>query len=259
MSVPRRDLFWKLECLVGISISLISCSSDGGNNSSDTNANPTVGGSETTSIISVAEFSDEFISNSLSNWTLRHPSEGEAAQHTVLDMNQINVGTLTIQPTITSGWFAGGKAPLIYKRVTGNVSVDTFVNTRSAANPALPPGSDYNSAGLMVRTTGTSGENYGLINIGRQTAAIENSLGTETQNMTNSSSVLDLQSGCNNGRLTLCRIGADFIAYRQLDNETQWTKIRTVVRSEISETAQVGMIVNGYSGPDIMHRLTTYV
>ncbi|MFT5894572.1 MAG: hypothetical protein ACI8VW_001443 [bacterium] len=35
--------------------------------------------------------------------------------------------------------------------------------------------------------------------------------------------------------------------------------MRTVVRSEISETAQVGMIVNGYSGPDIMHRLTTYV
>ena len=76
-------------------------------------------------------------------------------------------------------------------------------------------------------------------------------IGSEAKNTTNSVSVLELQSGSTNGRLTSCRVGANFAVYRQLDNETQWTLIGDVTRNDFPETTQVGMIVNGFSGPDI--------
>jgi hypothetical protein len=231
-----------LACLVSILLALTSCANDG------VSVDGTTNDGDPMLTVSATEFSDEFSSNSLSSWTLRHQTEGEAAQYTVLDINQSNVGMLTIQPTLTPGWFADGKAPLIYKRVTGNFSVETSVTTRSVANAALPPGSNYNSAGLMVRSTENSDENYVMVNVGRQLEA----LGTEAKETTNSISILNIQAGSNNGRLTLCRVGADFYAYRQLDNETEWTRIGSVNRNDIPETVQVGMVVNGFTGPDIV-------
>jgi len=194
-------------------------------------------------------FSDEFSVDSLSRWTLRHQEEGEDAQYTLLDINQTNAGRLTIQPTLTPGWFAGGKAPLIFKMVTGNFTVETSVTTASAENPGLPPGGDYNSAGLMVRTTTGTGENHIMVNAGRQTDTIDFSLGSEAKNTTNSSSVLDLQTGSHNGDVTLCRVGNEITVYRRLDNETGWSQIGRAIRDDFPETVQVGMIVNGYSGP----------
>lgn len=237
---PSECLLLKLACLLGISIALTSCGDNGVN----------IGGTDddATSIVSATEFTDEFSSNTLDSWTLRHQTEGEAAQYIVLDINQSNAGMLTIQPTITPGWFADGKAPLIYKRITGNFSVETFVTTRSVADTALPPGSNYNSAGLMARTTDISDENHVMVNVGRQL----DFLGTEAKDTTNSTSVLNTQSGSNSGRLTLCRVDANFFAYRQLDNETQWTQIGSASRNDIPETVQVGMVVNGFTGPDIV-------
>jgi len=62
---------------------------------------------------------------------------------------------------------------------------------------------------------------------------------------------LELQSGSTNGRLTLCRIGSTFTVYRQLDNETQWTRIGVATRADFPDTVQVGMMINGYLGADI--------
>ena len=238
-SMHRNGLFFKFLCLVGVSLFTTSCSGVG--------TNPLLGGNPTT-IVSAAEFGDEFSVNSLNSWTLRHQTEGEAAQYTVLDINQSNVGMLTIQPTITPGWFADGKAPLIYKNVSGNFSVETSVTTSSIADAALPPGRNYNSAGLMARTPDNPGENHVMVNVGRQLE----SLGSEAKTTRNSNSTLDLLDGSNNGRLTLCRVGAVFTVYHRLDNETQWTEIGFVTRDDLPETLQVGMVVNGFSGPDIV-------
>jgi|GEM_PF-6346010 len=225
-----------------------------GNTTNNTTGNtPGLDTNDPSAIVSAADFGDEFNADSLSSWTLRHQAEGEAAQYTVLDINQTNAGSLTVQPTITPGWFAAGKAPLIYKRVTGNFSVETSVITHSAANAALPPGNDFNSAGLMARHTIGSGQNHVMVNVGRQRNTITNSLGSEAKNTTNSSSVLDLQSGSANGRLALCRVGDVFTVYRQLDNETQWTQIGIAVsRPDFPDTVQVGLVVNGFEGPDIV-------
>jgi len=201
------------------------------------------------------EFSDDFSVNSLADWTIRHELEGEAPLHSLLDINQSTPGSLTIVPTLTPGWFANGKAPLIFKTVSGDFSVETSVMTQSANDAALPPGSDFNAAGLMARVArvnGDTGENHIMLNVGRQNGTIIDSLGSETKDTINSASALELLSGSHNGRLTLCRIGNDFHAYRWLDNESAWTLIRTITRRDFPQTLQVGMIVNGFSGPDIL-------
>jgi len=201
------------------------------------------------------EFSDEFSVNSLADWTIRHQLEGEAPLHSLLDINQSTPGSLTIVPTLTPGWFANGKAPLIFKPVSGNFSVETSVMTQSANDAGLPPGSDFNAAGLMARVArvnGDFGENHIMLNVGRQNGTIIDSLGSETKDTIDSVSALELLSGSHNGRLTLCRIGNDFHAYRWLDNESEWTLVRSIARDDFPQTLQVGMIVNGFSGPDIL-------
>lgn len=263
---PHTRLLLNLVCFAGMSIAIASCgsSSDSGDADSGTTDGANNGGtggdggsagdnnSDPASIVTAAEFGDDFSIDSLSNWTLRHQAEGEAAQYSVLDINQANPGMLTIVPTLTPGWFANGKAPLIYKRVTGDFSAEASVITQSATNAALPPGSDFNSAGLMARVTGDTGENHIMVNVGRQDSSIADSLGSEAKNTTDSSSVLNLLAGSSNGRLTLCRIGDEFRAYRLLDNETEWTEIGVITRVGFPQTVQVGMVVNGFSGPDIL-------
>ncbi|MEE9335596.1 MAG: hypothetical protein V3U65_16010 [Granulosicoccaceae bacterium] len=253
----RKHLLLHMTCIVGISIAMTACSdSDNGGGATTgtatgTTTGTTTGTSDPAPIVSAAQFTDEFSVDSLNGWTLRHQAEGEQAQYSLLDINQTNPGMLTIVPTQTPGWFEAGKAPLIYKRVTGNFSVETSVITQGEANAALPPGNDFNAAGLMARYTSGSGENYVVVNVGRQDGTITGFLGSEAKNTTNSISALELQSGSTSGRLTLCRIGANFTVYRQLDNEIQWTQIGAITRNDFPETAQVGMMVNGYLAADI--------
>lgn len=132
--------------------------------------------------------------------------------------------------------------------MSGNFSVETSVNTRGAIDPTLPPASNYNSAGLMVRAADTDLENYVMVNVGRQL----DSLGSEAKNTINSVSSLNVLDGSNNGRLILCRVGSEFYAYRQLDNETAWIEVGTATRENMPDAVQVGMIVNGFTGPDIV-------
>jgi len=164
----RQGLVVKMVGIVGLSISMSACggSSGGGNNTGSTTGSATgstTGNTDPAPIVTAAEFSDEFSVDSLSGWTLRHQAEGESAQYTLLDINQTNPGMLTIVPTSTPGWFQAAKAPLIYKRVTGNFSVETSVITHAESNPSLPPGSDFNAAGLMARYTTGNGENYVVV------------------------------------------------------------------------------------------------
>ncbi len=248
----RKGLLLNVACILGLSITTAACSdSNGGGGTTGATTQSSTGSTDPAPIVSAAEFSDEFSVNSLSGWTLRHQAENEQAQYTLLDINQTNPGMLTIVPTLTPGWFQSGKAPLIYKRVTGNFSVETSVITHAESNAALPPGNDFNAAGLMARYTSGTGENYVVVNVGRQDSRIVDSLGSEAKSTTNSNSVLELQGGSTNGRLTLCRIGSSFSVYRQLDNETQWTQIGVVTRADFPGTVQVGMMVNGYLSADI--------
>jgi len=143
----------------------------GGTTGDDTTGDDTTGNTGDNAELPVlnAASGDDFSVDSLEQWSLRHQTEATNAQYTVLDINQTTTGALTIQPTLTPGWFAANDAPLVYRLVSGNFAVEAAVTATSATDPTLPPQSEFNSAGLMARNpAGATGpENYVMVNIGR--------------------------------------------------------------------------------------------
>ncbi|NOX69214.1 MAG: PASTA domain-containing protein [Gammaproteobacteria bacterium] len=196
-------------------------------------------------------FSDEFNADSLNEWSLRHVVEGTAAQYTTLDINQSTAGRLTIIPTLTPGWFDDGDAPLIFKMLTGNFAVHVRVLADSVSNPGQPPGSDFNSAGLLARNpAGATGpENYIMLNTGRQDGRIATRVGSETKTTVNSNSTLFLDQGANFGELILCRIGDNFHSFRFLDGDAGWSQTDVFARPDLPNTLQVGMVALSFGAP----------
>ena len=199
--------------------------------------------------VSGGGFSDEFNSNSLGDWSLRHQVEGTAAQYSVLDINQSRPGFLTIVPNQTPGWFDDGDAPLVFKLLTGNFAVHTRVLADSVSSPGQAPGSNFNSAGLIARNpAGASGpENYIMLNVGRQNNLI--GAGSETKTTVNSDSELLLDSASNEGDLVLCRVGNTFYSYRFLSVDSSWLQLQSYDRPDLPATLQVGMVVNAFISP----------
>ncbi|MEL7310202.1 MAG: PASTA domain-containing protein [Pseudomonadota bacterium] len=197
-------------------------------------------------------FSDEFSSDTLSEWSLRHVVEGSAAQYTTLDIDTTVAGRLVIVPTRTPGWFGGDDAPLIFKELTGNFAVQTRVLARSIGSATTPPAGEFNSAGLMARDpSGATGpENYVMVNIGRQDdRAGASQIGSEAKNTTNSTSQLTIDSGAFEGDLILCRVGNEVVAFRRLVGDADWIEINRYTRADFPATMQVGMIANAFSTP----------
>ncbi len=210
----------------------------------------------------VSTFSDEFDDGtSLSDWSLRHVVESTSQQYTTLDIDTSRAGYLTIIPTQTPGWFGGGTAPLIFKTITGNFAVETRVIADSLSNPGNPPGSNFNSAGLMARDpAGATGpENYIMLNTGRQDNRIPTGVGSETKTTVNSSSTLFLDQGANSGRLILCRVGNTFYSFRFLDDDSDWTATDNFVRNDLPATLQVGMVVNAFAAPPDLRAEFDYI
>lgn len=198
-----------------------------------------------------SSFDDEFERDSLSDWTRRHVVEGEPPQYTLLDIHTTTPGAFTIEPTRTPGWYESGKAPLIFKLIDGNFSVETEVLTQGISTPA--PSSDFNSAGLMARDPAslTTTENHIMVNVGRQNDSITQSMGTEVKTTINGSSRLELQAGTQNAKLILCRVGTLFHTFRQLPGEPGWTQITTFDHPQMPAVLQVGMVANAYAGADL--------
>jgi hypothetical protein len=94
-------------------------------------------------------------------------------------------------------------------------------------------------------------ENHVMVNVGRQNESLPGFTGSESKSTRDSNSRLTLQAGSNHGRLILCRVGNTFYTYRQMDNETSWTRIGEISRPDLPDTLQAGMVANGFTGPDI--------
>ncbi|MEM9171660.1 MAG: PASTA domain-containing protein, partial [Pseudomonadota bacterium] len=201
-------------------------------------------------------FSDEFNSNSIADWSLRHVVEGSASQYTVLDINQSATGRLVIVPINTDGWFDGDDAPLVFKNITGNFAVQTRVLADSRTNPGNPPSDNFNSAGIMARnaTGASSPENYVMVNLGKQrgnSAPADQRLGAESKTTVNSNSTLTIYNGSNEGDLILCRIGNEIRTYRFLTSDAGWTFMDSFDRSDLPATLQVGLVVSAFGGDDL--------
>lgn len=196
-------------------------------------------------------FSDEFATDTLADWSLRHIVEGTPAQFTTLDINQSTPGSLTIIPTETPGWFADDDGPLVFKMLSGDFAVHTRVIADSLSDPGQAPNSNFNSAGLMARNAdgATGPENYIMLNIGRQNMTIATGTGSETKTTVDSNSTLFLDPGTHSGELILCRIGDDFHSFRFLDGDSQWTPTDTFTRPDLPAALQVGMAVSAFNDP----------
>ena len=193
--------------------------------------------------------SDEFDDPAtLSNWL-----EGPSTAYDLLDIDASNPGQLTFVPTIfaNNAWYADYQAPLRYKLVTGDFAVVSYVSAgnRFEADPgSVPATGQFNSAGFLARDPASDApggsENYIMLNLGFQI----NDLSTEAKTTINSSSVLTLTSanGAHRGRLLLCRLDDTFYLYRHLDNESDWLLLETMVRADLPETLQVGLVVNAW-------------
>lgn len=216
-------------------------SSTGGGGTSTT----TTGGGGTGGCVML---SDDFEDASTLNcWQLRHQAEGTFAQYDALDIDQTVAGHLAIQPT-ASGWYGEDEGVLVFKDVTGDFVVEVDVIARNEQMPQSAPVDSYHSAGLLVRdpASATGTQNWLMYNVGYQEAFV----GTEGKTTVDSTSVLTLTPGQNQGRLRICRVGSDYMMYHRYPGETAWTEDHAFPRADLPATLQVGLIMNAWP-PDM--------
>ncbi|MEL6301892.1 MAG: PASTA domain-containing protein [Pseudomonadota bacterium] len=199
-----------------------------------------------------SSFTDEFNdASSLSDWSLRHQVEGTNQQYSTLDIDTSRAGYLVLIPSVRSGWFATGRAPLVFKEITGNFAVQTYVVARSLGSASVAPASEFNSAGLLARNPAgaTGSENYVMVNLGRQDTRIPGSVGSEAKTTVNDFSTLTLDAAGFEGDILLCRVGNEMIAYRRLAADPDWVELDRYTRADLPATLQVGLVVNAFQTP----------
>lgn len=122
---------------------------------------------------SISTLSDEFRdSASLGEWKQHDAIEGWPSQLLALDVNTTSPGHLYMEP-FTSVWYAGFRAPFLFKEVSGNFVVTTRVLVSGRA-AAFPEGHGSLS-GLLIRqprsgpaeTWRPEDENYVSLTTGR--------------------------------------------------------------------------------------------
>lgn len=191
------------------------------------------------------ELSDELDDPAtLSRWRQWDEVDGEArTEH--LDLAQSNPGMLTLRPK-AGGWYGSYSGPLIYKMVSGDFRVETWVSAAKLGNPEAPPDEQFNSAGLIARDPehGPGHDDWVMVNTGRQLGEL---VGSEGKTTVGSQSVLELVEGAWRGRLRICRVGAVMIVARMLEGETAWRVLGRYERGDLPEDLQVGMVATAWN------------
>lgn len=193
--------------------------------------------------------SDEFNDPAtLSRWSNLEDLEGSSHSYSVLDIAGTTPGRLTIVPD-RSVWYNDSTATFLFKMVSGDFVAQTSVNTRSVSDPTRPPSAQFNSAGFVVRDPASRGgaQNWLMYDVGFQ----DTQVGTEGKTTVNSQSNYELISGARSGLLAICRIGQTIHMFRKLDGEANWSETEHYERPDLPSALQVGLIANGYSGPDL--------
>ncbi len=96
-----------------------------------------------------ASLSDEFEDSShLAQWKRHDVIEGWPSQLEVLDVNTTSRGHLYMEP-YTSVWYAGFRAPFLFKEVTGDFVVTARV--QATGKKTESPSVEGSLAGLLVR------------------------------------------------------------------------------------------------------------
>lgn len=204
--------------------------------------------------------SDEFNdAATLANWQSLATNSTTAI---TIDIDSSTPGHLVMVPSNirhtgqpnNNGWYANGRGPYLYKEVSGDFIVTSYIIASNVQDAGGAPTGDYNSAGYVLRDPASvsGSENWIMFNHGYQTAA-SGGLATEGKTTVNSSSVLTLTAtgGVNSGQLTVCRIGDHYYMYKLMDGMADWELDHAMVRPDLPDTLQVGLVVNGWTQPDL--------
>ncbi len=179
---------------------------------------PQSGGGGSSGTFDPTTLNDDFSSgSSLANWT-----DLNAALHSIYDINTSRSGYLTLAPAPNAVWYQNTQGPFVYKTVTGDFIAETHMIARSSGNASSAPVTNYNSAGLYIRSPqSTSGaESWIGYNLGNQGGGV---VGTQRVTTINSNSVFANVAATFSGYIRICRIGANFYLLHRLDNESAWT------------------------------------
>ena len=221
----------------------------------------------------LASLSDEFdAAATLTDWTIRANAEG-GPQMGNFDIASTTAGRMTIDPIAPPavGWFQDVKGPYIYKEVTGDFVAWTHVRVGTPADMNAAPAGEFVAGGFVIRTPGSSSpgnEAWMMVNIGRQSMPsypMAGEVKTTYPNGGGSQSTLFLSDvGGLHGRIAVCRIGAQFYFFRDVDGvDSGWVQYTHdannvwldnanlapdyddgFVRDDMPGTLQVGLIVN---------------
>lgn len=201
----------------------------------------------------LAALNDEFSdAASLERWQRHDVVEGWPSQWKALDVNTTSPGHLYIEP-YSSAWYAGMRAPFLFKEVKGDFVVTARVLVTGRASPV--PTAGWSLLGLMVRqprpgvtpqTWGSSGENWVFLTVG--TADDVGNPQVEDKSTTNGRSGLRTRPAKAGWvELRIARIGPILILLRRFEGET-WAVQRRFDRDDLPETLQVG--ISAYTDTD---------
>ncbi|HET8579429.1 MAG TPA: hypothetical protein VFL31_00370, partial [Nitrospiraceae bacterium] len=176
----------------------------------------------------IAPLSDEFSdATTLTRWKRHDIVEVWPSQIEVIDVNQSSPGHLYLEP-FTSVWFAGFRAPFLYKEVSGDFVVTTAVFAQGKKSDF--PNEEGSLAGLMLRapragsaeTWKLEDESYISLTAGLASGPGGRGPALETTVTTRGQSPLEWRGGRQGWVfLRVVRIGPNFILMQRVEGE-QW-------------------------------------
>jgi hypothetical protein len=192
-------------------------------------------------------------------------SQLNAELTTAFDIDMTAPDQLAIVPMANTGSWAESVAPFLYKEITGDFLVATYVVAGSATDPAVAPSHDYNMAGLFVRRPIPVGapnldEDWIKWEIGYRADDLSPPdspppAGTLAARSVSSSPAHVLDYGAEDTHvsgLAICRVGVTFGLYRRV-SQGDWVVLHTLTQGtnapNLPETVQVGVIAGAYSAP----------
>jgi hypothetical protein len=209
----------------------------------------------------LAAMNDEFDDpSSIDQWQLVTQTENWGAQHlATLDIDQSTPGALTIEPH-TSTWYQDYQGELVFKEVTGDFMVTTYVSITDRDNIGdsdgddIPDGSSFSLGGVMLRTPRnitdaatqwTPGEsNFVFLSLGHGYDGASMSL--ESKNTASSISELDLiPLNTTSAELRIERSGSMVTTMYRLEVDAPWVVAANFDRPDMPEALQVGVV--GYT------------
>ncbi|GEM48319.1 DUF1349 domain-containing protein [Deinococcus cellulosilyticus] len=190
---------------------------------------------------------DEFNrADSLVQWQRHDVVEGWPSQWKALDIHTTSPGHLYIEP-LTSGWYAGYRAPFLFKEVTGDFVVTTRLKVEGRGGGV--PQRMYSLMGLMARephpevtpeTWKEEEENWVFLTTGTTEPAGQPHWEVKTT-VQGHSTLQVAQAPTGWVEVALLRKGAAFLFLQRQDGGT-WTVHQRYLRPDLPATLQVGII-----------------